>query len=291
MKRLKAKECCGEFRLSNFCPECGRPLRGLKQSVGGPAHDAVIACYQRVSTDKQDVKNQQPELLDWADRQHDEVAWFTETGSGTKMDRPGFNALMHQVRQGKIKQICVWKLDRLGRTTAGLLQLLTELNAYGVSLVSIREGIDFSTQLGKIVFTVLALAAELENDARHMRQKAANDRLRRLMKSKDREEREWAKGEWKRRFQLQGRKKGSMNKATWGKIAKVREYMLRGFTSRSELCQRLHLKWETLDKILKIIKAQDAAEHHAYTTPGLWSGNKPEKLIPLPKEEANAAIP
>jgi DNA invertase Pin-like site-specific DNA recombinase len=283
--RQKWVECCGEYRVTNFCQECGRPLRSLATSYAGPNHDAVIACYLRVSTDQQDVKNQQPEMIDWADRQPDEVIWFTETGSGTNMDRPGFNALMHQVRQGRIKTICIWKLDRLGRTTAGLLNLLKELNVYGVSLVSIREGIDFGTPLGKIVFTVLALAAELENDARHMRQKAANDRIRRLMKSKDPEEREWAKAEWKRRFQLKGgRVRGSINKATWGKVAKVREFLLRGFTNKTEIADRMHINWDTLIKILGIIKKQDAAEQQAYTTHGLWSGEKPEKLIPLQKE-------
>ena len=60
--------------------------------------------------------------------------------------------------------IVITKLDRLARSTRHLTQLAGELEALGVDLVVIDQGIDTSTPTGKLLFNVLAAIAEFERD-------------------------------------------------------------------------------------------------------------------------------
>jgi DNA invertase Pin-like site-specific DNA recombinase len=72
------------------------------------------------------------------------------------MDRPGLDQLFTDARGGKINRVVVWRLDRLGRTARGLLELLDELQHLGVGFISLREGIDLATPAGRLMLVVLA---------------------------------------------------------------------------------------------------------------------------------------
>ena len=88
------------------------------------------------------------------------------------MERPGLERLLSDVRSGKISKVCVWRLDRLGRTAKGLLTLLDELQALNVGFVSLREGFDLSTPAGRLIAGVLASVAAYETEVRKERQLA-----------------------------------------------------------------------------------------------------------------------
>ena len=88
------------------------------------------------------------------------------------MDRPGLDKLLADVRCGKVSKVCVWRLDRLGRTAKGLLTLLDELQALNVGFVSIREGFDIATPAGRLMAGVLASVACYETEVRKERQLA-----------------------------------------------------------------------------------------------------------------------
>jgi DNA invertase Pin-like site-specific DNA recombinase len=60
-------------------------------------------------------------------------------------------------------------LDRVGRNVKNLLLLLDELHALGITFVSLREGIDFGTPIGKMIMTTLAAIAELERETIRIR--------------------------------------------------------------------------------------------------------------------------
>ncbi|MCI0702170.1 MAG: recombinase family protein [Planctomycetia bacterium] len=77
-----------------------------------------------------------------------------------------------QHRSGKVSKVCVWRLDRLGRTAKGLLTLLEELQALGVGFVSLREGFDLATPAGRLMAGVLASVAAYETEVRKERQLA-----------------------------------------------------------------------------------------------------------------------
>ena len=55
-------------------------------------------------------------------------------------------------------------LDRLGRRTLDLLELIENLEKKGVVVKSIREGVDYSTPVGKLVTQILASVAEMERN-------------------------------------------------------------------------------------------------------------------------------
>lgn len=133
----------------------------------------AIAVYLRVSSAKgQETRSQEPDLQTWAKAQPDEVVWHRDRFTGTTMERPGLDKLLADVRSGKISKVCVWRLDRLGRTAKGLLTLLDELQVLGVGFVSLREGFDISTPAGRLMAGVLASVASYETEVRKERQLA-----------------------------------------------------------------------------------------------------------------------
>ena len=126
-----------------------------------------IAVYLRVSKGRgQETASQEPELKRWADAQGDDVRWYTDRQTGKTMDRPGFNRLMQDVAEGKVKTIAVWRLDRLGRTVKGLVDLFEDLQRRRVNLVSLKDGLDLSTPAGRLMANVLASVAAYETEIR-----------------------------------------------------------------------------------------------------------------------------
>jgi DNA invertase Pin-like site-specific DNA recombinase len=133
----------------------------------------TVAIYLQVCSNKgQDTKSQEPDLQTWAKAQAGPVAWYKDRFTGTSMERPGLERLLADVRSGKAKKDCVWRLDRLGRTAQGLLTLLAELQALGVGFVSPREGFDLATPAGRLMARVLASVAAYETEVRKERQLA-----------------------------------------------------------------------------------------------------------------------
>jgi DNA invertase Pin-like site-specific DNA recombinase len=126
--------------------------------------------YLRVSSRSQDLRSQEPDLTTWAKAQANEVIWYRDKATGTNMDRPGLDKLLADARSGKISRVVVWRLDRLGRTARGLLELLDELQQLGVGFVSLREGIDLNTPAGRLMLVVLAGVSQYETEVRKERQ-------------------------------------------------------------------------------------------------------------------------
>lgn len=131
-----------------------------------------LGIYARVSSHQQDIRSQVPDLETWAKAHDAAAAWYKDTFTGTDMARPGLERLLADARAGKINKVCVWRLDRLGRTAKGLLVLLDELQQLGVGFVSLREGFDLSTPAGRLMAGVLASVAAYETEVRKERQLA-----------------------------------------------------------------------------------------------------------------------
>jgi DNA invertase Pin-like site-specific DNA recombinase len=87
---------------------------------------------------------------------------YQEKLSGMKEDRPQLMELLNFAREGDV--LVVYKLDRLGRSTKKLIEWSEELQARGIELVSIRDSIDTTTAVGKAMFKMLAVLAEMERD-------------------------------------------------------------------------------------------------------------------------------
>lgn len=87
---------------------------------------------------------------------------FLDTASGTLARRPELDkALLSANRAGD--QLVVTKLDRLGRSLEHLIELSQRLQAAGVDLVVLDQGIDTSTAIGRMFFQILGAIAEFEH--------------------------------------------------------------------------------------------------------------------------------
>jgi len=86
---------------------------------------------------------------------------YTETATGTKADRPQWNACLADLRRGDT--LIIWKIDRLGRNLRDLVDIVTTLQTRGVGVRSLTNGIvDTTTAHGSFVFGMFALMAEYE---------------------------------------------------------------------------------------------------------------------------------
>lgn len=117
----------------------------------------MIFGYARVSTKHQSLDMQLDELNRYG---CDEIA--TEKESGAKKDRKELQLLLGKLRKGDT--LVVFKLDRLGRTMHQLVNLLQEFNEKGINFVSIKDGIDTSTTMGKFLFHIFGAMAEMERE-------------------------------------------------------------------------------------------------------------------------------
>jgi DNA invertase Pin-like site-specific DNA recombinase len=73
---------------------------------------------------------------------------------------------------GVAKAPLVWKLDRLGRSLGFLCELGERLGKQGVGSQSLTDGIDTTTNSGKLVFHIMGALAEFERDLIRGRTKA-----------------------------------------------------------------------------------------------------------------------
>jgi DNA invertase Pin-like site-specific DNA recombinase len=87
---------------------------------------------------------------------------FSDQVSGAKFDRPGLSEALNFAREGDC--ICVWRLDRLGRSLQHLIEVVADLESRGVGLRSLTENIDTSSAGGRLVFHVFAAMAEFERN-------------------------------------------------------------------------------------------------------------------------------
>lgn len=121
------------------------------------------AIYIRVSTNDQHADLQQNELPEYARfRQWEVTETYTDTMTGSKDKRPDLDRLMADAKRGKFDVVVVWRFDRFARSTRFLLEALEQFNALGIDFVSLREAVDTTTSVGRMVFTILAAVAELE---------------------------------------------------------------------------------------------------------------------------------
>ena len=126
----------------------------------------MLIGYARVSTPEQDLA---PQLVALNEAGCEKI--FSDKASGAKANRAGLTNALSHARADDI--LVVWKLDRLGRTMKGLVDLAAELAERKVGLRSITDGIDTAGTAGKLVFHIMAAMAEMERDLVRERTTAA----------------------------------------------------------------------------------------------------------------------
>ncbi|MEU5938664.1 recombinase family protein [Micromonospora sp. NPDC047548] len=84
--------------------------------------------------------------------------------TGRHFSREGIDRVRVMAKAGQIDVLAVYKVDRFGRNVLESLQLLAELAAAGVTIMSATEQIDTSTPSGRWMLTNLLSIAEMQSD-------------------------------------------------------------------------------------------------------------------------------
>lgn len=124
-----------------------------------------VAIYCRVSTEDQNLDNQEIALTEYCKRMNYEIfKVYKDVISGTKQNRTEFNKLLEDMRNGKFNCVLVTKLDRIGRSLQHLLSLFDEFNKKGIHFISLTQNIDTSNSAGRLQFQILSAFAEFERN-------------------------------------------------------------------------------------------------------------------------------
>jgi site-specific DNA recombinase len=161
--------------FSNYTLEENMPAKSTKSPLKSkPSHaDTRAAIYVRVSTDEQAtdgyglaVQRERCAAMALVKGWQVVTTYADEGISGTKdaSERPGLAALLAAADAGEIDTVIVLALDRLGRKTSLVLDLVERLSAANVALVSCKESLDTTTSAGQFTLTIFAALAQLERD-------------------------------------------------------------------------------------------------------------------------------
>ncbi|WP_108653135.1 recombinase family protein [Dongshaea marina] len=113
--------------------------------------------YARVSTSQQSLDAQITALKAEGVRAN---RIFTDKESGSHVNRQGLEMLRLKVEEGDV--VLVKKLDRLGRDTADMIQLIKEFDSMKVPIRFLDDGISTEGSMGKMVVTILSAVAQAE---------------------------------------------------------------------------------------------------------------------------------
>ena len=140
-----------------------------------------VAFYIRVSTQEQHDQGYSPEFqleqLHEHVKRKDYKGWFTKSewlfqdvgSGGDTKERKELNRMMELVKAKKIDLVLVWKIDRLSRKLSDLLELFEEMDEHKVGFASVKEDLDFTGAIGKLIFQIFGALAEFERENIRMR--------------------------------------------------------------------------------------------------------------------------
>jgi DNA invertase Pin-like site-specific DNA recombinase len=126
----------------------------------------MLVGYARVSTTDQNLALQRDALKAARCKKI-----FTDQGiSGSISKRPGLDAALRSLKPGDT--LLVWKLDRLGRSLAHLVQTISDLGERGINFRSLSDPIDTESAGGRLVLHIMAALAEFERSLNTERTRA-----------------------------------------------------------------------------------------------------------------------
>ena len=113
--------------------------------------------YARVSTTQQDLESQLQSLEAEGCNKI-----YKEKFTGTKTDRPVFNAVLETLHAGDT--LVVTKLDRLARNTVEGIEVIESLFAKDVRVHVLNVGLLENTTMGRFFLTTMLAVAEMERN-------------------------------------------------------------------------------------------------------------------------------
>jgi len=123
-----------------------------------------VAIYARYSSDLQsessidDQARRAREFIVRAGGDPKAIVFPDFAVSAASLERPGLEALMRAVEQGRIDVILTEDISRISRDIGDASNIFKRLQFAGVPLISISDGIDTSAKHAKLNFTVKSMA-------------------------------------------------------------------------------------------------------------------------------------
>jgi len=128
--------------------------------------------YVRVSTEEQaqegfSVRAQEQKLKEFAKIKDWSIynIYMDEGISGKNLtERPAMQEMISDINKGLVKNVLVFKIDRLTRSTADLIYLIDLFNDQDCAFNSLTESIDTQTASGRMFLKIIGIFAEFERE-------------------------------------------------------------------------------------------------------------------------------
>jgi len=130
------------------------------------------AIYCRVSTEEQamegySIRGQTEKLKAYVSAKSWAIydVYLDEGISGKNItERPAINRMIDDIKSGNVKNVVIFKLDRLTRSVADLMYLIDLFKQYNCAFNSLSESIDTSTASGRMFIKIIGIFAEFERE-------------------------------------------------------------------------------------------------------------------------------
>ena len=153
------------FSLNSAIKSLLYPIVILQKNKKGETMTGQRIAYIRVSTVEQNTDSQKALL----EKYSIDMPFEEKVSGKNREDRTELKAMLNYVRKGDT--VYVKDLSRLARNTKDLLDIVALFEEKGVTLFSIKENIDTSTHIGKLMLTFLGAIYQFERDNLLERQK------------------------------------------------------------------------------------------------------------------------
>lgn len=127
--------------------------------------------YCRVSTDEQSTDNhyslgnQEQRAREYVKHKGWRVGQIRkDVASGKDTNRDGYQELLDAVNDRSVDVIIVYRLDRLSRNVRDIYDFLDVIREAGIGFVSLTEGFDTTTAMGRAMLGVAAVFAQLTRE-------------------------------------------------------------------------------------------------------------------------------
>ncbi|MEP2550845.1 MAG: recombinase family protein, partial [Marinomonas sp.] len=84
--------------------------------------------------------------------------------SGGTMERPGLQALLTDIAEGKVDVVVVYKIDRLTRSLTDFSRIIEIFDKSGTSFVSVTQSFNTKDSMGRLMLNVLLSFAQFERE-------------------------------------------------------------------------------------------------------------------------------
>lgn len=122
----------------------------------------MIYGYARVSTRGQAKDGNSLEVQEKILKEHGAEVIFTDSFTGTKMDRPQFESLLCKIQAGDT--LVVTKLDRFARSVSQASELITSLIDNGIKVDVANLGVLDNSSISTLMRNILLSFAQFERD-------------------------------------------------------------------------------------------------------------------------------